>query len=148
MSKNNDFFEQNARFNGLIKHYARKIGDKESEHDLWSFLWILQNTSFVVLPDRYIAVCLRNKYYDILRAKRKSAFLPLNENEPCEEFDLDKKMDLKTAFARLETEEQTLLYQHFFEGKTYAEMAEKDGTTRQAKSQKARRVLTKMRGFF
>lgn len=148
MQKNDNFFKQNERFKGLIKHYANKIGDSESENDLWGFLWILQNTTFLTLPDKYICVCLRNKYYDIMRERKKHTHLPLNDNA-CDNFnDLDKTIDLKNAFAKLEAEEKALIYKHFVVGESYTNLAKKDSTTRQAKSQKARRILNKMRGFF
>ncbi len=148
MSENNDFFKQNARFSGLIKHYARKIGDRESEFDLWTFLWILKNTSFVELPDRYIAVCLRNKYYEILKTRAKNQTFELGYDIPEPSKDYDSLIDLSNALEKLEDSEKELIIDHFYNGKSYSEIAKKDLTTRQAKSQQGRRILTKLRGFF
>lgn len=148
MNKNNDFFEQNSRFAPLIKHYARKIGDRQAEKDLWTFLWVLLDTALVVLPDKYIMACLRNKYYDVLRERKKHTYVLLEKDVVCPEKDYDSLIDLSNALGQLDKNEKELIHDHFFKGETYTEMAEKDGTTRQAKSQKARRILTKMRGFF
>ena len=148
MSKNSDFFQQNERFKGLIKHYARKLGDREAESDLWSFLWILQNTTFSPLPDNYIAVCLRNKYYDLLKDRKKFSWVPIENDVPSEAFDVDRHIDVKNALNQLEMEERELIFRRFFGGESYAEQAEKDNVSRQAKSQKARRILKKMQGFF
>lgn len=148
MSKNNDFYKQNERFAGLIRHYARKIGDRESEQDLWTFLWILQNTSFTILPDRYIAVCLRNKYYELLKKRYKNNFLPLESDIEAPKIDNDLFIDLGRALDRLNDSEKELILEHFYNGKTYSELAKKDRTTRQSKSEQGRRALTKLRGFF
>ena len=148
MSENNDFYKQNERFAGLIKHYARKIGDSESEFDLWTFLWVLQNTSFTILPDRYIAVCLKNKYYEILknRAKNRTFEIDFDIVEPTKDY--DSIIDLSNALEKLEDSEKELIFEHFYNGKTYSELAKKTGTTRQSKSEQGRRILTKLRGFF
>ncbi len=148
MSENTDFYKQNERFEGLIRHYARKIGDRESEQDLWSFLWILQNTSFVTLPDRYICVCLRNRYYELLKKRYKNSVLPLENDIKAPEIDNDLTIDLRSALDRLEESEKELIVEHFYNGKTYSEMAKKDCTTRQSKSKQGRRILKKLRGFF
>jgi DNA-directed RNA polymerase specialized sigma subunit len=148
MSEKADFYKQNERFSGLIKHYARKIGDRESEQDLWAFLWVLQNTSFTILPDRYIAVCLRNKYYELLKKRYKNDFLPLVDDIKAPEIDNDLFIDLRGALDRLEESEKELILEHFYNGKTYSEIAKKDRTTRQSKSQQGRRILVKLRGFF
>lgn len=148
MLKNDDFYKENARFSGLIKHYANKVGDKDAEQDLWTFLWVLQKTSFVILPDRYIAVCLRNRFYDILRDRKKHNYFPLEIDLPDKTKDIDFRLDIENALGQLEADESKLIIEHFFGGKSYTELAEMDGTTRQAKSQKAHRILNKMRGFF
>ena len=148
MLKKDDFYEKNARFSGLIKHYAHKVGDKDVEHDLWTFLWVLQKTSFVILPDRYIAVCLRNRFYDIQRDRQKHKCLTLEIDVADSTPDPDVTLDIKNALSQLEADESELIIEHFFGGKSYTELAAKDGTTRQAKSQKAHRILDKMRGFF
>lgn len=148
MSEKNDFFKQNARFSGLIKHYARKIGDKEIEQDLWAFLWILQNTSFTILPDRYIAVCLRNKYYEILKNRAKNRTFEISFDVPEPTKDYDSFIDLNNALEKLEDNEKELIFEHFYNGKSYTEIAKKDCTTRQSKSQQGRRILAKLRGFF
>jgi RNA polymerase sigma factor (sigma-70 family) len=62
--------------------------------------------------------------------------------------DNDLFIDLRGALNRLEDSEKELIFEHFYNGKTYSEIAKKDCTTRQSKSQQGRRILAKLRGFF
>jgi hypothetical protein len=148
MLKNNDFYSKNERFSGLIKYYARKLGDREAEADLWSFLWVLQNTSIVLPSDPYIAVCLRNRFRAMLRERRKNSFLPLYENYPDKQIDIDEIIDLKTIFGELNETEKELVASHFLGGYTYEEIAKKEHNTKQAQSYRGRKILSKMRKYF
>ena len=148
MSQNNDFFKQNERFSRLIEYYAFKSGNPDTAMDLWTCLWILKATTLVPLNDRYISVCIRNRFIDLMRQEKKHAFSTLEKDLTAPDVDIDAKIDLENVLGKLKDQERDLIYEHFYEGKTYNEISKREGISRQATCEKARRILKKMKGFF
>jgi DNA-directed RNA polymerase specialized sigma24 family protein len=74
--------------------------------------------------------------------------VPLEWDVKSTEKDFDEIIDLESALDRLEESEKDLICEHFYNGISYTELAKKDHTTRQAKSQQGRRILAKIKGIF
>lgn len=145
MDENNDFFEKNKRFSRLIEHYARKLKDPHSAGELWGFLWILQATSF--LPnDRYIAVCLRNKYIALAKAEGRTATIKpeiFEKIEAPESFS-EAKLDLKEALQELTETQREAVVKQVVLGYT-AESAANGKRSVQASAQNKRAGLLNLR---
>ena len=143
MNNNTDFFIENARFLPLIKYYAKKIKDVETENDLISFLYLLFCRKEKPPNDKYIAVCIRNEY--IRLSKNKFVFAPFVDIKGDNYIDLDLKIDIKNAFLGLTEKEKRVIFLHFYCGYSIENIAEKSLVSRQNINKIKNNALNKMR---
>jgi RNA polymerase sigma factor (sigma-70 family) len=149
MGKNSNFYTEYARFGGLIKHYARKSKEPDMAYDLWHFLYELVTLKKNIPNDRYIAVCIRNRFIT-LNKKRcvTEEELPLIMDMPDTEIDIDLRIDMFNSVERLPKQQRRAVYEHYYEGKTFEEIAKETNRTRQAIRQNCVAGVVKMRDFF
>ena len=146
-SEKNTFFTENERFSRLIRFYARRLNEVSAADDLWGFLWILKATAKKPLTDNYIAVCLRNEFIRMSKAK---AALPLcvadftsfglaTVDKPC------ITMDIEKAFESLSLKESEILRLHYVGGYSIDELSKIKKISRQAINKTKLNGLNKMR---
>ena len=123
------FFVENANFERLIKYYARKLKDPHAELELWGFLWIVKNT-VGDKPDRYYAVCLRNEFIRLSKAKNGLSFIA--EYWQFETQNFDNKIAVTEALKRIPTRPREVLILHYYAGFSIEEIARFKGVSRQA----------------
>lgn len=141
-----DFFEENAQFSGLIRHYARKLHDPHAEGDLWSFLCIVKILTESKKTDNYYAVCLRNQYIKLSKVENLLRGNLLFEDwEKWEEFDLDKKIDLAESVQGLSNAELSAVQLQYGLGYNVNECAMLLNVSRQGFTKNRKRALEKMR---
>jgi DNA-directed RNA polymerase specialized sigma24 family protein len=119
------------------------------EFDLWHFLFELLAVKNDIPNDRYIAVCIRNKFIELNRKRCKNeALLPLKIDIPSVEFDNDTRIDLREGVKHLTPREKCAIYEHFYEGKSFEEIAKETHRTRQAVRQNCVRGVLRLRDFY
>lgn len=144
-----DFYSKNARFSGLIRHYARKGKDPEIEAELWAFLYELSLKNPTLENERYTAVCLRNRFFTLCNRRKKQETIPLAEAEICApQIDHDLRIDLAEKIARLTPSERGAIKGHFYEGKSFEQIAKETEKTRQAVRQNCARGILRLRDFY
>ena len=137
-----DFFEENIRFSGLIRHYSKVLGDREVEGELWGFLWLLLR-NHAPENDRYITRSLKNKFIELYRKKKRFTTFELR--------DVDNSTSLKTEvefydlLKILTGKEKNTLVLKFVYGYSLTECAKIFGTSRQNTAQIQKRAFQKLR---
>lgn len=138
-----NFYEENAQFSGLIRHYARKLGEVHSEGDLWGFLYLVKNKTKNAFPDRYYAVCLRNEYLRL--SKEKNNFSPFfDRGKAIENFVEDTKLSVKFALEKLLPKEAQIIRLHYIGGYSIDEIGKLKNVSRQSVNQAKNRALRKL----
>lgn len=149
MGNNNNFYTEFARFGGLIKYYARKSREPEMVYDLWHFLFELVTLNKNIPNDRYIAVCIRNQFIRLNKKKwATEENLPLIMDMPDVEIDLDLRIDIANGVERLPKQQRRAVYEYYYKGKTFEQIAKETNRTRQAVRQNCVAGVVKMRDFF
>lgn len=103
--KNVPFYAENEQFRKLIKYYSTRLKDPHAEGELWGFLWLLKDNAKKPLPDRYIAVCIKNEY--IRLSKKEGIKQPLSGLEIAPQIDLDLLIDFRRIFLALTSAERS-----------------------------------------
>lgn len=138
------FFEEKSTFSGLIRYYARKLRDPHAEGEMWGFLWLAMQAQ-PNKPDRYYAVCLRNKFIDMLRAENKNKCADIDDYK-CGSADPENelKIDLSTALHELTKLQSEVIKLHYFCGFSVAEIANSQHISRQAVNRSKNRALDEL----
>lgn len=111
MTENYHLYDKMSR---LVKYYNFKLC--EDDGALWELLVKLVNSDNV-LSDRYAAVSLRNEYIRLSKIKQKRAeiFTEYGENHGATSPNIDLKLDIKSALARLSDKERgTVLMRYYW----------------------------------
>ena len=141
----NGFFEENARFEKVIKNLARKLNDNQAEGELWGFLWLLQNRPKPPPNEYYILACLKREYIRLSKEESKTDFNSTFLAEVGENFpDIDFRIDLENACSKL-TQKQKRVFALKHYGFRIEEIAELDGVSRQAENQTYNRACAVLR---
>lgn len=143
--KKSAFFEENSRFSGLIRYYAKKLKTDTAEADLWGFLWLLFSREKQPPSDNYVAVCLRNEYIRI--SKNIPKYCALDFEIAASDRGLDIKIDLKNALLRLTKKERETIILFYYYGFSVEEIGTLHGVSRQAVNQTKNRALEKLRNL-
>ena len=136
-----NFFEENRKFTGLIKYFANKLNYKDSDLELWSFLWLVKHQTQNEKPHKYYAVCLRNEYIRLSKEQsRNFEELTLdNEEIETEITNLDFEISLSKDLTKSEKE----LFNALKMGFTIPDYAKLKGVSRQAINQTKNRIKIK-----
>lgn len=129
-----DFFKENERFSRLIKKYASRLRDPQSEGELWGFLWLLLNRPTPPPNDLYIFRCLKNEFIRLSKNEqgRYTNFYPPDvDNYKA----IDFFIDFAGAFLEL-TEKQKEIILLRYCGFSVQEIGVKSGISRQAVNKK------------
>lgn len=147
--ENTAFYEENERFRGLIRHYARKLSDPHAEGDLWGFLCIVKILTENKMPHEYYCGCLRYEYirlYKVDKLLRNTD--ELTEESVTTDFDVDSidtRLDLAECSRNLtEAELRAVRLQYGF-GYKVEECATLLNVSRQAVWKNRCRAFKKMR---
>lgn len=121
-------------FEGLIIHYGKKCGGEEMTADLWAFLWDMVAHGKAI-SRRYVAVALRNEFirYAKILQRREKALQPPEwwENSPKWE-DFDSRIYAEQLLDKLTHKQRRVFELCEFYGFSVAEIARRDGCSRQA----------------
>ena len=132
--ENSDFFKENERFSRLIKKYASRLRDPQSEGELWGFLWLLLNRRDPPPNDFYIFRCLKNEF--IRLSKNEQGSFENYEPATVDNYNaIDFFIDFAGAFLEL-TEKQKEIILLRYCGFSVREIGEKNGISRQAVNKK------------
>lgn len=144
-------------FNRLILLYASRIGEKESAQDLSEFLIELlfkMDISKFKSDDsqdvkRYIAVCLRNEYYSMLKKKQ-------NQLSFCSEFtydvseityDFESTLFIKECLANVTENQKTILILRYCYDLSDSQISKKLHISRQAVNKARKKGLETLRAY-
>ena len=150
MTKNSDFYEENSRFNGLIKYYARQLLDPHAYGELWGFLWLLLNSGRIIPNDRYICVCIRN-YFIHLKKTENNFFAPefIFEKTAENKFENEIQMiEFSDIFKYLTNEEKQLFIYRNIRDFTFQQIAEIRKTSKQNECKRYRKMIVKLRNLY
>lgn len=141
MIENEHLYDKMAR---LVKFYNFKLC--EDDGALWELFVKLVNSDSVI-SDRYAAVSLRNEYIRLSKAKQKRAeiFTEYGENHGSTSPDIDLKLDIKAALARLSDKERDTVLMRYYWGFSVAEIAALNGVSRQAENKRLKIALDKLK---
>lgn len=150
------FGELLGSFEGLICYFAGKLGFDDAAQELTVFLLELvcsMNTDCFLSDEseelnKYISVCIRNRYILISKKLGKSA---LEENELSENLgfcvDFENSIVLKEGMSRLSVRQREAIILRYIYGFSDSKIAERLGITRQAVNRLERRGLKIMREY-
>ena len=147
-----NFFEKNARFKPLIHYFGMRLNYPGAVVDLWEFLWYVMLIYGDEYPDFYYKKCIRNEFIKLSKLNKSNLF------ELCDHDDFDPLQDgfepkfdnkelLKNAFNILTKKQKSVIWRHFFEGYSIAEIANQDCCTWQAVDRIKLRALERMRDY-
>ena len=137
-----DFFEENNRFSGLIRHYSKVLGDREVEGELWGFLWLLLR-NHTPENDRYITRSLKNKFIELYRKKKRFSTFELHDVDNSTE--LKSNVEFYDLLKILTDKEKNTLVLKFVYGYSLTDCAKIFGTSRQNTAQIQKRAFQKLR---
>lgn len=141
--KKSAFFEENKRFSGLIKYYAKRLKTDTAEADLWGFLWLLYCRENKPPNDKYIAVCLRNEYIRI--SKNIPKYCALDFEIKAFDSERDTKIDLEIALKKLTKKERETIILFYYYGYSIEEIGKSQNVSRQSVNKTKNRALEKLR---
>lgn len=157
-NKNMSRFEELlGSFEGLIYYFAGKLGFDDAAQELTVFLieLVYSMSTDCFLSDeseelnKYIAVCIRNRYILISKKCGKSAS---EENELRENVgfyvDFENSIALKEGMSRLSMRQREAIILRYIYGFSDSQIAERLGITRQAVNRLERRGLKSLRDYF
>lgn len=138
-------------FERLIGRYATRLGYEDAKSELNLFfielLYSMDLSRFAnddsIALNRYIAVCLRNKYISlsIKESKIKNHTLPLFENCNSYYYDIDQKILLNLALDALTDKQKMVLFNKYYCGYTIAEISRRNGVSRQSVNDTKKRAI-------
>ena len=139
----------------LLYHYGKKIGERDAVYDMTSFLAeLLFNINVLKFKEdssedlhKYIAVCLRNKYYLMLKTGQNmiccGSELTADITEPPRDF--DNSIFIKECLSLVtKTERKILILRYFYDYSDY-EISEKLHISRQAVNKARNKAIEKIR---
>lgn len=147
-----------AEFEGLIYKYSSRTDSDDTFGELSLFLVELL-LSIRLEPflsstgdglQRYIAVCLRNKYIALSKEKSdlKKESNPYFENTACFQNDLTLSLALKEALEGLTEKQRTVVVYRYIYLYSDSEIAQKLKISRQAVNRLINRALSALRQYF
>lgn len=136
-----NFYEENRVFSGLIKYFANKLNYKDSDFELWSFLWLVKHQTQNEKPHKYYAVCLRNEYIRLSKEQsRNFEELTLDDEEIETEI---SNFDFEISLFEDLTKGEKELFNALKTGYTITDYAKIKGVSRQSINQTKKRIKIK-----
>lgn len=130
------------QFSRLIYYYSNKIGDEDSAQELTLFLLELLksiDTSMFESNDtdelqRYISVCIRNKYIALAveRRKHEASAAELDESIGSEQISHDDRIAILNGLSTMHSKQRTVIILRYYYGYSDAEIAKHLKISRQA----------------
>ena len=156
--KDKSFDDIYVHYKKLLYFYGGKIGDKDAVHELSAFLaeMLFKINILKFEKDnsddlhRYIAVCLRNEYYAILKRKQnaKLSFSELTADIPEPHRNIDNSIFIRECLALVsDTQKKILVLRYFYDYSDY-EISEKLHISRQAVNKARKKAIDKIRNFY
>ncbi len=145
-------------FEKLITHYAFKLGGDDAKQELNIFLIELLYGMDIDLfePDesdglqRYISVCIRNKYIKISRenANYANSLAQLYENQVLYTNNLDEHIDIEEALALLPDKQRLIVIYRYIYNYSDDEIAARLGVSRQSVHKLRCKALAVLKQFY
>ena len=144
-------------FYKLILLYAQKVNESDAAQDLSGFLveilFKIDTTKFKRDDSedlkRYIAVCLRNEYYAMLKRKQFSVIYcdELTYDIPENTYNPQSKILIRECLATVTDNQRIILVLRYGYGFSDSQIAEKLHISRQAVSKTRKKGLEKLKNF-